>query len=279
MRRNKTLKRNRQRRIRIVHVMVACGIGYLLGGWHTTALRSTALSASETVALRFPEIADTDAAASSALLSSVSTSNARKTADATQSTTPSADIALLSPDPMVPQAVPQAAPVARPQADQQTPVQIASTATVVSSPLPDTTAPARATPSPAPTRTAAAHPAGETKIAAAAVHRAIANRPGYMLNDAQIASIKERLNLTPDQQQMWPAVEAALRNIAYTRAQQTRGHGTSTDGTQTAAVDPTAVQGLKSAAVPLVMSFNSEQKEEVRNLVHVMGLDQLASEF
>jgi len=27
------------------------------------------------------------------------------------------------------------------------------------------------------------------------------------------------------------------------------------------------------------MSFNSEQKDEVRNLAHVMGLDQLASEF
>jgi hypothetical protein len=39
------------------------------------------------------------------------------------------------------------------------------------------------------------------------------------------------------------------------------------------------VQGLKSAAVPLIMSFNSEQKEEVRNLAHVMGLDQLASQF
>ncbi len=49
--------------------------------------------------------------------------------------------------------------------------------------------------------------------------RHASNRPGYMLDDAQIASIKERLHLTPDQEQMWPAVEAALRNIAYTRVQ------------------------------------------------------------
>ena len=48
---------------------------------------------------------------------------------------------------------------------------------------------------------------------------------------------------------------------------------------QAAAIDPNAVQGLKSAAVPLILSFNSEQKEEVRNLAHVMGLDQLASQF
>jgi len=44
-------------------------------------------------------------------------------------------------------------------------------------------------------------------------------------------------------------------------------------------VDPDAVQGLKSAAVPLIMSFNDEQKEEVRSLAHVMGLDQLAAQF
>ena len=113
--------------------------------------------------------------------------------------------------------------------------------------------------------------------APAAVHHNPANRPGYMLDEAQIASIKTRLNLTPDQQQMWPAVEAALRNIAYTRAQDPRSRATA--NAAQAAVDPNAVQGLKSAAVPLIMSFNSEQKEEVRNLAHVMGLDQLASEF
>jgi hypothetical protein len=97
-----------------------------------------------------------------------------------------------------------------------------------------------------------------------------------MLNDTQIASIKQRLHLTPDQEQMWPAVEAALRNVAYARA---RAVPVST--VQAAAVDPNSaeVQGLKSAAVPLIMSFNDEQKEEVRNLAHVMGLDQLASQF
>ena len=100
-----------------------------------------------------------------------------------------------------------------------------------------------------------------------------------MLNDAQIASIKARLHLTADQERMWPAVEAALRNMAYTRAQEARRRGSSPTNTQAAAIDPNAVQGLKSAAVPLIMSFNAEQKEEVRNLAHVMGLDQLASQF
>ena len=102
-----------------------------------------------------------------------------------------------------------------------------------------------------------------------------------MLNDAQIASIKERLHLTPDQEQMWPAVEAALRNIAYTRAQQAHDSGAARRRTarKLPRSIPRRVQGLKSAAVPLIMSFNAEQKEEVRNLAHVMGLDQLASQF
>src|ERR1700732_2739302 len=42
-------------------------------------------------------------------------------------------------------------------------------------------------------------------------------RPGAVLNDAQIASMKRRLNLTPDQERMWPSVEAALRNLSYAK--------------------------------------------------------------
>lgn len=110
------------------------------------------------------------------------------------------------------------------------------------------------------------------------MHPPAANHAGYILDDAQIASIKTRLHLTPDQEQMWPAVEAALRNMAYKRTQQAAARG-SARNVQAAAVDPEAVEGLKSAAVPLIMSFSSEQKEEVRSLAHVMGLDQLASQF
>jgi len=113
---------------------------------------------------------------------------------------------------------------------------------------------------------------------AAAARSTAASRAGYILDEAQIASIKTRLHLTPDQERMWPAVEAALRNMAYKRTQQAAARGAARN-VQAAAVDPEAVEGLKSAAVPLIMSFSSEQKEEVRSLAHVMGLDQLASQF
>lgn len=136
-------------------------------------------------------------------------------------------------------------------------------------------------PKPAATAAVTAPPTAPPPKVAAVVphHPAVEQRPGYVLNDAQIASIKERLHLTPGQEEMWPGVEAALRNVAYTHQQQPHGRSAPAGATQTAAVDPEAVQNLKSAAVPLIMSFNTEQKDEVRNLVHVMGLDQLASQF
>ena len=51
--------------------------------------------------------------------------------------------------------------------------------------------------------------------------------------------------------------------------------------TDVASLDPDSaeVQGLKSAAFPLIMSFSDEQRNEVRSLAHVMGLDKLASEL
>ena len=102
---------------------------------------------------------------------------------------------------------------------------------------------------------------------------------GRVLNDAQSASIKGRLQLTPEQERMWPAVEAALRNIAYARTGAAHRHGAT--ATQVASLDPGSAEvlGLKAAAIPLLMSFNDEQKSEVRSLAHVMGLDNLASDF
>ena len=128
---------------------------------------------------------------------------------------------------------------------------------------------------------AAHEPRRVPKTEAAAGHHRDDGRPGSSLNDKQIASIKERLHLTTDQERMWPAVEAALRDVAYARAQGASGRGGAVGAVEAASVDPnsTEVQGLKTAAFPLIMSFNAEQKEEVRNLAHVMGLDQLATQF
>jgi hypothetical protein len=107
-----------------------------------------------------------------------------------------------------------------------------------------------------------------------------AARPGFVLDDALIASIKERLRLTPNQERMWLAVETALRYVAYAKARDAYQRGARAS-MEVASLDPNSaeVQRLKSAAFPLIMSFNDEQKREMRSLAHVMGLDKLASEF
>jgi hypothetical protein len=176
-----------------------------------------------------------------------------------------ADPDLFSPAPMVPQA----------QSQSSTEQPVEKSATVAPERRMVQTASLEAVAPPAAPRAPASAAA---KPSAAAARPPAAGRAGYILDDAQIASIKTRLHLTPDQERMWPAVEAALRNMAYRRTQQAAARGVARN-VQAAAVDPEAVEGLKSAAVPLIMSFSSEQKEEVRSLAHVMGLDQLASQF
>jgi hypothetical protein len=104
-----------------------------------------------------------------------------------------------------------------------------------------------------------------------------------VLNNAQIASIRERLKLTSYQSQLWPPVESALRDISWQGHPDAgrkvasnalpNGHG--------ATIDPNSqpVQRLKSAAFPLIMSLSEEQKQEVRTLVRLMGLENLAAQF
>ena len=43
--------------------------------------------------------------------------------------------------------------------------------------------------------------------------------------------------------------------------------------------DAVAVYPTSGSAVPLIMSFNSDQKQEVRTLLRLMGLDNLATQF
>jgi hypothetical protein len=251
-----------------LYVVAAGLVGFLVGDWHAIAVRTTGLSASQSVALRFPE-----AKAGAAVMDIV---GAPATAPVNTIVFNDASAALLSPAPMVSSPVRQAAvPV---------PVRLASAEDALPLPTP-MTAPAPRVAPPAPqikaeAKPAVAQPKPEPRHVPSTDSTHNGNRPGFVLNDAQIAAIKNRLHLSPDQEEMWPAVEAALRTIAYSKSRDGRRHN-GADSAQVAALDPYGpeVQGLKSAAVPLIMSFNDEQRSEVRNLAHVMGLDQLATQF
>jgi hypothetical protein len=262
MRRKKAVKRGRA-----VPILVAAGVGYLIGSWNAAVVRSAEPSgsqtAAQTVALRFPqamgEVPVTQAVA-------FEPGAATKAAIMMER----AQLALFEPEPMLPAsavAAPVLAQAAAPDAaSEPQPEEIADASSAPTVQLgPETAAPILPNPN-QPTSAAKPRPAPA---------RRQAKRPGYMLNDAQIADIKRRLHLTPDQEQMWPAVAAALRNIGTEGEREARWRGTPS------AINPDSpqVQDLKSAAIPLLMSFSDEQKDEVRDLVHHMGLDQLASEF
>jgi hypothetical protein len=96
-----------------------------------------------------------------------------------------------------------------------------------------------------------------------------------LLSDVQIAGIKERLKLSSDQESYWPAVESALRAVAR-KIHATRKADPNASG---APIDPDAeeVQQLKSAAMPLLFQLREDQKQEVRTLARIIGLERVAS--
>ena len=96
-----------------------------------------------------------------------------------------------------------------------------------------------------------------------------------LLSDIQIAGIKERLKLSPAQEQHWPGVESALRAIAR-KIHATRHASPAAAG---APIDPDweEVQQLKSVAMPLLFQLREDQKREVRSLAHIIGLGSVAS--
>jgi hypothetical protein len=96
-----------------------------------------------------------------------------------------------------------------------------------------------------------------------------------LLSDAQIAGIKDRLKLTSSQEYYWPAVETALRAVAR-KIHQKRQADPNAAGVP---IDPDSeeVQQLKSAAMPLLFQLREDQKNEVRSLARIIGLDKVAA--
>jgi len=105
-----------------------------------------------------------------------------------------------------------------------------------------------------------------------------AQKPYTLLSDEQIAGIKERLRLSSDQEYYWPAVETALRAVA--RKIHAARHGDQ-HPTAVPPIDPDAaeVQQLKSAAMPLLFQLREDQKQEVRKLARLIGLEKVAAQI
>ena len=98
-----------------------------------------------------------------------------------------------------------------------------------------------------------------------------------LLSDVQIAGIKDRLKLSASQESYWPAVESALRAVARKIHANRKADPSDT----TALIDPDAeeVQQLKSAAMPLLFQLREDQKQEVRTLARLIGLEKVAAQI
>lgn len=96
-----------------------------------------------------------------------------------------------------------------------------------------------------------------------------------LLSDVQIAGIKDRLKLSASQESYWPPVETALRAVAR-KIHATRQANPNVQGVP---IDPDSaeVQQLKSAAMPLLFQLREDQKNEVRSLARIIGLEKVAA--
>ena len=99
-----------------------------------------------------------------------------------------------------------------------------------------------------------------------------------LLSDVQIAGIRDRLKLSSSQEYYWPSVETALRNVVRRIQANKLSNPNAPPGAQ---IDPNCdeVQQLKSAAMPLLFQLRDDQKEEVRKLARIIGLEKVAQQI
>jgi hypothetical protein len=87
-----------------------------------------------------------------------------------------------------------------------------------------------------------------------------------LLNEAQINSIRERLQLSPEQQRLWPEAENALRQLVTQlyRAQKNRNVSAPGDA---------EIADIKAKAAPFLASLTGRQRNDIRLLAAVAGID------
>jgi hypothetical protein len=240
-------------------VVGALAIAGVVAGWGVGPVRTAEISPADAVALRFPADwnDDTTGAASADAAAPAATF-----ALASAESRPVVTNVLFNPNPTYAPPASAAALPSAAQPERNPPPKADAKADVKADAKPATRSLA-----PAPERRAAAPRAKKDS--------------GTLFNDAQLASIKGRLHLSADQEQYWPPVESALRDIGWRASQNVVRASYAPAGSRLADIDPDGpeVQRLKSAAFPLIMSMSDDQKREVRMLAQVMGLERVAASF
>jgi hypothetical protein len=114
-------------------------------------------------------------------------------------------------------------------------------------------------------------------------------RTDVALSDSEISRIKDKLNLTAEQERLWGPFAAALRDVARQRArheQLARQAEAPAGAVQRAAQRAQAMAGgavsykrLASAAAPLIKSLDETQRRDALNMARAYGFEHLAAAF
>ncbi len=123
--------------------------------------------------------------------------------------------------------------------------------------------------------TLAQSPNGGARAQRAAQHQAMV--------DSRIAQFKASLRLTPEQQKLWPPVEAAIRDaVQQYEAEDARANGfvqwMSTKA-YAASGDAPYIRRAIAASQPLIRTLDSEQKRDGLKTAKSMGFGSLAAAF
>jgi hypothetical protein len=85
--------------------------------------------------------------------------------------------------------------------------------------------------------------------------------------DARIAAVKAGLKLTPDQDKLWPPVEAAVRDFAKLRID--RANARMRERADNMATTAAAMKRIADAADPLYKTLDDGQKRRLAILTHM----------
>jgi hypothetical protein len=82
-----------------------------------------------------------------------------------------------------------------------------------------------------------------------------------VFNDAQIASIRDRLELSEEQKSSWQAVEVSLRELVWDRRPGVNPR-----------LEPSSLERLKQAAAPFAPTLSAKQRSKIQALANIVGL-------
>jgi hypothetical protein len=110
-----------------------------------------------------------------------------------------------------------------------------------------------------------------TILCAAAIAFSLAALPAFAETApaaaVNVARIKTALHLRPEQEMYWPAVEAAVRDVAHRQGvHRFGGH------VVPIVLDSAAIKRIASAARPLMGSLDFQQLQAANGLANEMGL-------